>query len=219
MTDIKFKTFAITIRPRDGYDESKDMHIREWIRKRCDYFHIISEKTGSERHIHAALFLKLSVTIVNFRNVLVRWGKNFGLDNDEISVLRKGVKILYNYDFIESYMDKDDDTHVIETCLPEKKFLESWFPPKPVSATTKKNAKHSKYYWELEQLWYEYTDPMTEINTINARHFLFRMMYSDRLIPVLRDDKAIVQVARHLTRWLKKEKESTIELAPFDKEE
>jgi len=54
---------------------------------------------------------------------------------------------------------------------------------------------------------------------LTARDFLFNMMYNERCINVIRDDKAIVQTARHLVRWLNKATHSTIELAPFEKEE
>jgi len=45
------------------------------------------------------------------------------------------------------------------------------------------------------------------------------MMYAERVLPVMRDDKTIVQTARHLVRWLNKTSYSSIELAPFEKEE
>jgi hypothetical protein len=44
-------------------------------------------------------------------------------------------------------------------------------------------------------------------------------MYSLRILPVIKDDKTIIQTARHLTRWLTKKEHSTIELPPFEKEE
>ena len=74
-------------------------------------------------------------------------------------------------------------------------------------------------YWELEKLWYEHSRPGIEVNTENVRHFLFSMMYNKRLINIIKDDKTIIQTARHLTRWINKVDYSTIELAPFEKEE
>lgn len=217
---LKFSTYALTIRPRDGIDDGQIAVVTAFIKKRSDYYHIITEKTGHERHLHAACFFKMSVTKSNLATLLVRLAKNtLRLTEEEIPVLRKGIKILYNNDFIEKYMDKNDDTVVIASELPPAGHMESFFPPKPAPPETRKKEKHSAYYWNLEELWYKHVTPTTEVNTINARHFLFNMMYNLRLIPVIRDDKQIVQTARHLTRWIKKTDTDTIQMAPFEYEE
>jgi len=215
----KFKTFAVTIRPRNGIDDDAVTVVTEWIRKRSQYYHVITEKTGSAKHIHAALYLRLEITKSNMNTLLCRLGKKIGLDNEEITVMRQGLKILYSNDFVTTYLNKDDDTVVIATSLPEKQLLESWYPPKPLPLNKKKVQRHSKYYWDLEALWFTHKRPIEECNTQNVRNFLFNMMYAKRLIPVIRDDKSIVQTARHLTRFINKKDESTIELAPFENEE
>jgi len=214
----KFKTFALTVRPRDGISDQQVSILTAFIKKRTDHHHVVTEKLGSERHVHAALYLKTAITKSNFATLLTRLCKNtLDFDETELSVVRKGIKILYNNDFVENYLDKDDDTVVISTDLPESSHLESWYPPKPV--TKSKTQKHSAYYWELEKLWYELQSPTVEVHTLNARHFLYRLMYSDRVIPIIRDDKQIVQTARHLVRFINKADQSTIDLAPFEKEE
>jgi len=71
----------------------------------------------------------------------------------------------------------------------------------------------------MESLWFKHTSPDYEIHTRNCRDFLFKMMYSERCFAVIKDDRTIIQTARHLVRWLKKECYSTIELTPFEKEE
>lgn len=216
----KFKTYALTIRPRNGIDNGALNLISDWIRKRCEFYHIITEKTGHERHVHAALFLKMPITKSNMNTLLVRLAKDsLGFDPEELTVLRKGVKILYSNDFIENYLDKDDDTEVVQTNLPATNHLDSWYPPKPIDPETSKQQKHSHYYWELERLWYMYMSPTYEVNTKTVRDFLFNMMYSERCINVIRDDKTIVQTARHLVRWINKTTTNTIELAPFEQEE
>lgn len=216
----KFKSYAITIRPRNGIDEDQLPLVTDWIKKRCSHYHIVTEKEGSARHLHAAMYLLTPVKRSNMTVVLGRLGKKIGMDAEEICVMNRGVRILYSNDFVTNYLDKDDDTVVIASCLPEMGSLNSFYPPKPVAdVNQRKVAKHSKYYWELEKLWYEHKRPIDEPNTQNMRNFLFDMMYNKRLIPVIKDDKSILQVSRHLTRWVKKVDESTLELAPFEKEE
>ena len=215
----KYRTFAFLWRPRNGADSvSHDNSVLEWIRKRSTHYHVVAEKKGSERHLHACLYLKTEVTRSNFSLTLVRLGKQHDLDLEELTVLRKGVRIMYSNDFITKYLTKDADSEVIGSCLPEVATLEAFYPPKVVEAKTKK-PRHSLFYWELEKLWYEHRRPCEEVNTVNVRSFLFRMMYKDRLIAVIRDDRAIVQTARHLTRFLNKSENSTIEIPAFEKEE
>lgn len=183
----KFRTYAVTLRPRNGIDDSQASKIVAWMKKRCTHLHVVSEKTGSARHVHAALYLKMDVTRSNFATVLVRLGAQLGFDEEEKVILRKGIRILYSDDFVQSYLDKDDDTEVLISDLPAVGTLYDWYPPKPSPVVH--TAKHSKYYWDLELLWNTHKRPVEECNTQNVRNFLFDMMYNKRCIPVIRDDK------------------------------
>jgi len=218
-TAQKFRTYALTMRPRNGVTTNQISAVTKWIKKRCSHYHIVTEKTGAALHIHAALYLKVDVEKSNLTQVWIRLMKAQSLDSKELAVARKGVKIMYNNDWVSTYLDKDDDTVVIESCLPELESLIQHYPPKPVTATAAKARKCSAYYHELEALWEKHKRPLLEVNSENCRHFLFNMMYNERCINVIRDDKQIIQTARHLTRWLNKASESTIQLAPFELEE
>lgn len=218
MTDQPtFRTYAVTLRPLDGISDSQVSTMAKWIKKNSSYYHVVTEKTGSSRHLHAGFVLKEARPRSNVLQRLMQLFKD--LTPSEKSVFRSGLKIMFNWDFVNSYLDKDDDTVVVESHLPEEGHIESFFPPKPVPSEAARVKKCSLYYHELEALWYKHTTPGYEVNTINARHFLFKVMYSERCLPVIRDDKQIVQVARHLVRWLNKATESSIELPPFEKEE
>lgn len=211
---LKIHTFAVTFRPLDGVTDDDVDKLTTWVKRKSDYYHIVTEKTGTERHVHAAVFLKDPMVHSNFSTLLVFLFKR--LDATEKRVFRTGIKPMYNYDWVTNYLDKDDDTVVIASCLPESLYLESIFP-----VQKKRGQKNSKnpYYDELETLWYTHVETHREINTVNARHFLFKMMYSERSIKILRDDKCIIQTARHLVRYLKRTDESTIALPPFEEEE
>lgn len=212
----KFRSYAFTIRPSDGVTDKQIEKFVKWARKASEYYHVITEKTGSERHVHAAIFLKNAATRSNVVTQVMRMYDD--LSSSEKRVLRNGIRIMYNRDFIEKYCDKNDDTVIIASSLPEAGHMESYFPPKPqpkVSAAK----RCSVYYHELESLWFEYNSPSIEVNSSTCRDFLFNVMYNKRVLPVIRDDKQIIQVARHLTRWLNKVSHSTIELPPFEKEE
>ena len=211
-----YSSYAITVRPQDGVTDQQILKVSKWIKKNSDYYHVVTEKSGSSRHIHAGFFLKSPKPRSNVLQMLMQLFKD--LSNPEKAVLRKGLRIMYNWDFVDQYLDKDDDTVVIDSSLPEHR-LETYFPPRPLPISVKIAKKSSVYYHELEALWFKYQLPTDPINTATARDFLFKMMYSERCLPVIRDDKQIVQTARHLVRWLNKAEMSTIELAPFEKEE
>lgn len=212
---MKFSTFAITFRPRDGITDDQVTLLQEWIRKRSLYYHVVTEKTGSERHLHAGIVLRTPITRSNVSMMLSRLFSS--LSSQEKHVFLNGIKVMYNRSFIESYLSKDDDTTVVISSLPEAAKLDSYFPPKPDLSSKVKKCSH--YYHELESLYHQHSDPATDINTPNIRNFLFKMMYSDRLIPVIRDDKTIIQTARHLVRWLNKAEYSNIQIPPFEQEE
>lgn len=214
----KYRTYAVTIRPLDGITDKQVSRVTKWVKKNCDFYHVVTEKTMAERHVHAGFILKEAKPRSNVLQMIMQLFKD--LTVSEKAVLRHGLKIMYNWDFINTYLDKDDDTVVIESCLPEEGHIESFFPPKPEPPTIEQSKKKcSLYYHELEALWWKHTTPGYEVHTMNARDFLFKMMYSERCIPMIRDDQTIKQTARHLVRWLNKQTQSTIELAPFEKEE
>jgi len=97
--------------------------------------------------------------------------------------------------------------------------MDIYFSPKPIPKEQQTAKKCSLYYHELERLWYEHRTPAFEVTTITTRDFLFEVMYAKRVLPVIRDDKQIIQVSRHLTRWLNRVTSSSIELPCFEKEE
>lgn len=215
----KFHTFAVTIRPRDGITDKQIETFVLWCKKQCLYYHVITEKTDYERHVHAAVFFNLKKTRSNVCTMMKRLYKD--LSSEEQKVLLRGIKVMYNKDFVMNYMNKDDDTVIIESVLPESNHMESYFPPpKPAVSSDGRTKKCSAYYHELERLWYEHMEPHHEKNTMVIRDFLFKMMYSLRVIPVMRDDNTIRQTARHLCRWLNKSESCPTDfLPPFEKEE
>lgn len=213
----KFSTFAFTLRPKDGISDNDIKLTMGFVRRTAEYYHVVTEKTGSQRHIHAAVVFKTPTSKGEVCTRLLRLFPE--LSPEEKPVLRRGVKIMYNMDFINNYLDKDDDTVILGSALPEAGCMESYFPPKPLSLEGTKERKCSIYYHELERMWYENRQPHHDVTTVTTRDFLFEMMYDKRCLPVIRDDKQIIQTSRHLTRWLNKLSSSTIELPVFEKEE
>lgn len=211
---VKYKSFALTVRPRDGATSAHDDLLCKFVRKQCDYYYIISEKLDDERHLHCGIFLKKAVKRADFTTVIKRVFKAF--DDEEKRVLNQGVKIMYNYDFIQNYLDKDDDTEVILKNLPEESHLESYWPPSKEQEKAKAKAAVDKYYANLEYLWFQHQPVAHEVNYHECAKFLSDLMYNKRLIRVMRDDKAIAQCAKHLSRYIRKDSTYVPELAPWE---
>ena len=211
-----FSTFAVTIRPRDGItDPQIALFTKFFCKGRTDFSYVVTEKTGDERHLHAALILKKSCTLSNFTTQVIRLYKD--LDNDEKSNLRRGVKIWYNDDFL-TYLKKGDDTVVIHSNLPEAGCLESYYPPKPLPKATQRNLNMHTTMIRYEALWREHIAPHVEVNTMNVRDFLTRMQYDVRVIGLMTDQN-LIQHSKWFTRWMMKADACKISLPVFEKEE
>lgn len=196
----KFTTFAVTVRPRSGVSDKHVESFCKWVRKNCEFYYVITEKSGDERHIHSGLFLKIPKTRSNVCQMVSQLFKDF--DAEEKSNVNRSVKILYSNLFLTDYMNKDDDTVVIERNLPELQSLEKYYPPKPsptVAATSKRLNMHSTME-QYERLWREHVSPLVQCNTSTVRDFLFDMQYNQRVIGLM-DDKKLIQHSRWFTRW------------------
>lgn len=209
---LSIRSYAITIRPRGGIDHGDIAVFVAWCKKKCDYYYIITEKEDDARHIHAGIFLKSKSTKSNLATLLLRLFKDFSVE--EKSVLRNGIKMMYNADFINNYMDKGDDTVVIETHLPEEATMDSYFSECP--APKKKGPSSTDpFYANLEKLWWEHKRPIEETNPSNLRNFLMNMMNNKRLIRVIADNKKIYQISCALSRYINKETSWNVEADPF----
>lgn len=213
----KFTTYALTVRPRSGVTDNDISVLVRFIKKHCEYYYVITEKLSDERHIHAALFLKCSKTRSNVCTYVTRLYKHF--DSEERNVLQKGVKILYSNSFLTEYMNKDDDTVVIERNLPELNVLDAYYPPKPISTDAKRRLNLHATMEQYESLWRTHVSSLTEVNTKTVRDFLFDMQYNERLIGLM-DDKKLIQHSRWFTRWFHRAQACPDSfLPPFESEE
>lgn len=212
-----FSTYAVTIRPRSGITDVQVDKFSKWVRKHCTYYYVITEKLEDQRHVHAALYLKVAKKRSNVTQMLLQLFKD--LEPDEKSVLQKGVKILYSNDFLLNYMNKGDDTVVIERHLPEVSVLETFYPPKPIAPSTQRRLHMHATMEQYERLWRENVLPFVDVNTSTVRDFLFDMQYNKRCIGLL-DDKKLMQHARWFTRWYHRAESCPSSfLPPFETEE
>lgn len=206
------KTFALTIRPYGGITDEQIELVRKYVVRKCDYYSLITEKEDDQRHLHAGLFLKKSASRSNVCNEVLRLFKD--LTPAEKSVLRDGIKVMYNADFVNNYLTKGDNTVVIARSLPEVKTMENYFaavPPKK----KKGPASVDPFYANLEKLWYEHKRPVEECTPQNLRNFLMKMMNEVRVIRVIADNKKIFTISCALARYINRETSFNVEPDPF----
>lgn len=203
---MEYRGFAITVRPADGITDEQIRAVTKLIIGKCDYYVIVTEKTGSERHLHAGLFLKKPTKKATI-NVRLRELKCFkSLSNTERYVMNSGTKIMYNRDFIDEYLTKDDDTQIIDMNAPPEDCSE-YFPTeeeqtRAQSLSRINKAKNSKLQ-ELEELWKEHREATT-CTSLQAQDFLADMMFNKRLIKGYRDMRELNSTATMFMHYLNK---------------
>lgn len=62
MSAPKFKTFCCTHRPRDGVSTECIQKFESYLKKKCDYYYLITEKEDAERHIHSCFIRRSEAT-------------------------------------------------------------------------------------------------------------------------------------------------------------
>lgn len=113
----------MTVRPRSGLTDDMIKRAVTCFEK-LDGAFAVTEKTGSERHLHAAMFLKKEVKKCQIvERMKVIQGE---MDVDELRVLKSGVKVLYSDDWVKQYLDKQDSTVIVYDGLPDD--MGSYYP-------------------------------------------------------------------------------------------
>jgi len=160
----KFKTYCVTHRFREGITESQITKFANYLKKKCDYYYLITEKDGVERHLHFCFICKLSVSRSALTMEVTRLFPE--LDVDEKKVLLRGIKVWNNRDFLD-YMEKGDGTVIIEKNLSEVGFLEQYFPVTDIVIPSKK-LQNYVLMERLETLWKNHVPSHWSINTENV---------------------------------------------------
>lgn len=205
---MAYRTFAITLRPTDGITDEQIDAIDGWLQKVCHYHACITEKTGTARHLHAALYLSKTCTRSNLHNrILAIKGIDGTLSAIEKSVFRKGTKIMYNDDFAQSYLAKGDDTVEVSTNLPEDLEVLQEYYPEPDDDRAKKKFEGSKWYVDQERAWLadERAHWFTRrVDDDAVKAFLHHRMFVSREMEVIDDPRRLSQKVKGLVNFLRR---------------
>lgn len=198
---------AVTLNPNFLSDEFLK-EFENWVKTHTSQYSIVTEKKDSKRHIHCTMLLQKWREKTKGRR-LDRVKESlwkFQQKHDESvtpeskNVTYGGVRIIYNYDWENKYMKKNDDTVEIAKHTPDK--YDDYLPTAEEQleairkAEEKKNALvKDQFFNKLATLWDENNYTFSECNGLYLLEkkataiFLCDMMYKKKLISVIRDAK------------------------------
>lgn len=193
---MEFKSFGITINIKPGIqkDSKLELHLLKAC-KTANYYQVVSEKSGVERHLHIQLWFddkkKKGDVKRKFERIL---SKEMFWDADHKRHAIK-IKICYN-DWILNYCEENelklngsDNSELLLDNIPAT--TEDYYPSEEEQEKimNKANAVDQKFYHWLE-LWNEYEFKIEQPKLIDIANFLGDMMFKSKKIQVIVDDKA-----------------------------
>lgn len=121
-----FRSFAITVRPRDGVTDKTISAYLKWFEK-LDYAFVCTEKDGVERHIHAQIFTDNAKAKGDITKQVERICERTICDWDQSQkkVLRQGIKVAYSdwyLDYLKENELKDNSCNILYEKLPENTY-------------------------------------------------------------------------------------------------
>lgn len=202
------RMWSFTIRPTDGVTDRDVERFVKWVSKFPAM--IITElvdRQENTRHIHAAVQFDTPRYKLNLQTGLCTLFSHF--TDEQKVVLRKGVKLWYNYDLIDNYFTKtspEEGGVIIREDLADMDF--NLFPPpndeshkRPISVWFRDREidfleKHSD-----KTLWPWYNGKVSEYTILV---FINTLMYKDRTIEIICDPKFLKGKVRGLVNYLNK---------------
>lgn len=202
---MKYISYSITLRPKGGILDSDIDLLKKFTVKYCKFYMIITEKKDDERHVHAALYLKKEQQQGHFNRTIKNVFCRMFEERESIwGVAYKG-KPMYNDDFVSKYMQKDDDTVVVESHLPDIVERCSYYRDTPAKEKVEYYA--DPYYQKLKKLYVE-TVPEGKIgpdmrpSNEDMHKFLYDLMYKHYKIKVISDHRKFRRVCKCLRHYV-----------------
>jgi len=118
-----FRSYCITIRPRDGITDETIDGIKKWLLK-CSHAVAVLEKSEHERHLHAQIWTDTPKArgdiCKQMQRICERTIKDW--DTSQLKVLRTGVKIAYSDWYLDYLVENDlkEAPHIIVNNPPQK---------------------------------------------------------------------------------------------------
>lgn len=190
MSVAKYKSFCLTVRPRNGVTTP----ILDAMKKYCQsfpHYQMVQEGSAETCHLHIQIWLDKAQTKGDVNKKLERAAKSCyeDWDDNQKRVLRNGTKLAYS-DWIENYCIDNDlkgTSNVILDNRPEDS--DEYYPTdQEQELAQRKSAAVDQRHCALELLfetWYEEQPSDPVIDQKLVAQFLSDMMFKSRKINVI----------------------------------
>lgn len=195
--DKKYKAWSFTLRPALGAQSALQEAVVGWLKKQPYGFACLEmPEDDTARHIHGCVWKhKEPCRKGEINTALQRICERSVPDWSPAQqlVLRRGTRIMYNDDWIENYLSKDEDTIVLYNVPPEdtSEFYPSEDEQKAV--INKSAAVDKKFHdWSVQFFeWYENSNisKTNDISKYVISLFMSDMMYVSKKWNVITDGK------------------------------
>lgn len=201
----KYKSYCITVRPKNGLHGDYAAAVEKYIKKQ-QYFVYQYEKEDEARHIHAQIFFDDAVRKSNIQTALKRIAEKHDSDWSPASrkVLVSGVKIAYNDNFMDNYITKENSMISMEAYNPPPS-TDEYYPSEAEQAAAQQaaNAVDNQLH-KLKVIWDthnpDYKEHQKTLKDIGL--FVYKIMFDDKVIPVIQDDRRRKQLVKALTHYI-----------------
>ena len=201
----KFRSFCITVRPKNGLHVEYAQAVEKYIRKQKHYVYTY-EKEAEARHLHAQIFFEDAVRKSNIQTALKRIAEKHDENWNAASrkVLVSGVKIAYNDNFMDNYITKEGGTIGMEAYNPPDN-TEEFYPTLEEQAAVQATANATdRQFHKLKELWDthypDYTQHQKTLKDVGL--FIYDLMFEEKVIPVITDDRRRKQLVKALTHYI-----------------
>lgn len=199
-------SFAITVRPKNGLHKEYDTAVIKWIKKQ-KYGAYVHEMEDEARHLHAQIWIDETrqKDRNDIRKALFRIAEKYDPDWSGASkkVLSQGVKYAYNDDFVDKYCTKENEIEYMKMPLDTSIYYPT--PEEQEEIKRKATRVADAYFDHLKREWEE-QNPEYEYNYIETPYhvgkFYYDLMFKEKKIAVVRDDRSRKQNAKCLLHYL-----------------
>lgn len=205
----QFRTFAITVRPQNGFQAETEQAFIKWFQKQHHAFAVI-EMDGVERHLHAQIFYESPKSKGDLNKQLERICSRTINDWSPAQerVLKRGTKVAYNDDWMDEYLAKEDniifnnppdDTGPYYPSIDEQqRVLKAARAVDKRFHTWATDFTESEYYTQLIEL-----DEVDEFKApIIVAKFLAHQMFVAKKYPVVVEKRKRVEYAKCLWMYI-----------------
>jgi len=210
---IRYKSYAITVRPRAGLKTAHEDVLLAWLQS-LPHCVAVHEREGEAMHLHAQIWSMEGWIKGNIVKKLRKIGERCLDDWDapQAKVQSQGVRIAYS-DWATDYLINNDDKPADEqgVVLIENApdVQEAYYPSQDEqdAVQTRVNAKDSLMH-SWAELWEEHAsdDEKTRLSRLNrllyVGRFCSRIWFQLKLRPTLRNDRDQKDFVKRLTAYL-----------------